>query len=157
MDSPLQLVYRPAALNEIIQLRHAVLCAGKPFAEAHFQGDDHSQTHHFGAFLPAGDGGAPEPSAAVGCVSYMMTKYEGQEAWQLRGMATRPDFAQRGVGRRLVAAAEQVLLQRHPVRLFWCKARVPAIGFYEKLGWRVVSDEFVIEGYGPHRLMMIRR
>ena len=28
--------------------------------------------------------------------------------------------------------------------------------FYEKLGWRVVSDEFVIEHYGPHRRMMTR-
>lgn len=146
--SSAQLVCRPAALDEIIQLRHAVLCAGKPFSEAQFHGDDHPLTHHFGAFSVE--------QATIGCVSYMMTPYEGEEAWQLRGMATRPDVAQRGVGRQLVAAAEKVLLQRHAVRLFWCKARVSAIGFYEKLGWQVVSDEFVIEGYGPHRKMMIR-
>ena len=153
--------FRQAALEEIITLRYAVLCTGRPWREAQFTGDDDAQTHHFGAFRAVASGAATNAAALiaavnVGCVSYMMTDYEGEPAWQLRGMATRPDLAGRGVGRGLVHAAQAALVSRSPVRLFWCKARTPAIPFYERLGWRVVSEEFVIEHYGPHRKMMLR-
>lgn len=160
------LVYRQAELEEIITLRYAVLCTGRPWREAQFVGDGDALTHHFGAFRAVAGAGLIGEAAAnvegarplvnVGCVSYMMTEYEGEPAWQLRGMATRPDLAGQGVGRALVRAAQEVLLSRSPVRLFWCKARTPAIPFYERLGWRVVSEEFVIEHYGPHRKMMLR-
>ncbi len=38
--------------------------------------------------------------------------------------------------------------------MWWCNARSTAIRFYEKNGWRIVSDEFIIEKYGPHRRMV---
>ena len=41
-------------------------------------------------------------------------------------------------------------------RLLWCNARVPAMGFYQKLAWQVVSDEFHIPTAGPH-VKMVRR
>jgi len=41
-------------------------------------------------------------------------------------------------------------------RLLWCNARVPAVGFYESLGWRVVSERFEIPTAGPH-VKMVRR
>ncbi len=148
----LPLIFRQAALEEIITLRYAVLCTGRPWREAQFNGDDDPLTHHFGAFRVIA-GAAP---VNVGCVSYMMTEHDGEPAWQLRGMATRPDLAGQGIGRQLVLAAQQVLLGPSPVRLVWCKARTPAIAFYERLGWRVVSEEFIIEHYGPHRKMTTR-
>ncbi len=160
------LIFRQAAIDEIITLRYAVLCTGRPWREAQFTGDDDPLTHHFGAFRAAVEGTVKTVGAAptitgaapvnVGCVSYMMTEHEGEPAWQLRGMATRPDLAGQGIGRQLVPAAQDMLLSRSPVRLFWCKARTPAIAFYENLGWRVVSEEFVIEHYGPHRRMVMR-
>ncbi len=150
-QAPSEILFRQADRDEILPLRYAVLCTGRPWAEAIFVGDDDEHTRHFGAFIAT-----PRGSAIVGCVSYMMTDYEGEPAWQLRGMATRPDMFRAGVGRKLVAAAQAELLNASPVRLFWCKARVPAIAFYEKLGWKVCSEEFVIENYGPHRKMMMR-
>jgi len=144
------ITYRQADLDEILALRYAVLCSGRPWAEACFIGDDDPRTHHFGAFIAT-----PRGQACIGCVSYMMTDHEGEPAWQLRGMATRPDVAQRGIGRGL-AAAQRVLCDASPVRLFWCKARRVAIPFYERLGWRIASDGFVIEHYGPHCKMTVR-
>ena len=146
-----ELIFREADVDEILPLRYAVLCTGRPWAEAMFVGDSAATTHHFGAFLPT-----PRGLANVGCVSYMLNELEGEPAWQLRGMATRPDFARQGVGANLVAAAQFALLGKSPVRLFWCKARVVAFPFYERLGWRFVSEMYVIEHYGPHRSMMKR-
>ena len=145
------ITFRQADVNEILPLRYAVLCGGRPWQEAMFTGDDDASTHHFGAFLTT-----PHGQGCIGCVSYMRAPFEDEPAWQLRGMAVRPDYAKSGIGRSLVAAAQHTLTSGSPIRLFWCKARIVAIPFYERLGWRVVSDEFVIEHYGPHRKMMTR-
>lgn len=150
-NPPDNLEIRRASLEEIIGLRHDVLCAGQPWSEAQFGGDHNATTRHFGAFVDEGDGGG---AVNVGCVSYMQAARDGREAWQLRGMATAPDWIGRGVGSQLVAVAHEQLLAEFPIRLFWCRARVPAIGFYEKLGWRVTSDEYVVGVYGPHRDMV---
>jgi predicted GNAT family N-acyltransferase len=40
--------------------------------------------------------------------------------------------------------------------LLWANARSAAIGFYERLGWRVVGEEFVAADSGlPHKPMLI--
>ena len=35
----------------------------------------------------------------------------------------------------------------------WCNARLPAVGFYRRGGFEVVSDEFDVPGIGPHVVM----
>ena len=37
----------------------------------------------------------------------------------------------------------------------WCDARVAAAGFYERMGFTVVTDEFDKPGIGPHVGMLI--
>ena len=37
----------------------------------------------------------------------------------------------------------------------WCDARVGAAGFYERMGFTVVTDEFEKTGIGPHIGMLI--
>jgi GNAT superfamily N-acetyltransferase len=71
-------------------------------------------------------------------------------------MATDDAFRGRGVGGAMLGFAENFLLSNRPVRLFWCNARTPAVRFYQKQGWKVVSEEFVIETAGPH-VKMIKR
>jgi len=146
-----EVIFREADRMEILPLRYAVLCTGRPWAEAMFVGDEDENTHHFGAFSQTSRG-----VANLGCVSYMLNTHENESAWQLRGMATRPDLFRTGVGKQLVLAAQAQLLAMHDYRLFWCRAREHAIAFYEKLGWRIVSDLYTVENYGPHRNMMIR-
>ena len=43
--------------------------------------------------------------------------------------------------------------QRDGARRFWCNARVAAVPFYARMGWRVVSDLFDVPTVGPHRVM----
>jgi predicted N-acetyltransferase YhbS len=74
--------------------------------------------------------------------------------WQLRGMATDPAVRGNGAGRALVVDG----LARIAARggdLVWCDARVSAAGFYERMGFAVVSAPFDKPGIGPHVGMLI--
>jgi hypothetical protein len=132
------LLYRRATPDEILGLRVAVLrpvAAGVPLA---FDGDGlpPPATWHFGAFTAGGEN--------VGCLTLLTSRWDGAAALQLRGMA-------------VAAAAADV--GKHPATaglVWWCNARAEAVAFYGRNGWGVVSEEFVIEGVGPHRRMVRR-
>jgi GNAT superfamily N-acetyltransferase len=139
-DTPLTL--RLAALDEIIDLRHANLRQGLPRDTALFEGDELPTSRHVAAAI---DG------RVVGCATVHLNQWQGQPAWQLRGMAVAPDLRGRGVGQALLAFLEASLRAGSPpVRQLWCNARTPAVGFYERQGWRVVSEVFEIPTAGPH-------
>ena len=136
---------RPASLEQIIALRHRELRPGLPRVAAEFEGDAEPRTRHFGAF----DG-----AEAVGCVSLMPSTWEGQAAYQLRGMATQADRVGRGVGTALLSFAVEAIARESTATWLWCNARVAAAGFYEKAGWRIVSDIFDVPTVGPHYRMV---
>ncbi len=138
------MIVRRATLDEVLALRHAELRPGLPLDTARFDGDDEPATVHVGAF----DG-----EDVVGCASFMRRPYEGADAWQLRGMATRADRRGQGVGAAVLAHGVDAV----PAILLWCNARVVAVPFYEGQGWRVVSDVFDIPTVGPHHVMTRRR
>ncbi|MGN6368146.1 MAG: GNAT family N-acetyltransferase, partial [Phycisphaerae bacterium] len=94
-------------------------------------------------------GGAGAGVAVVGFLRLHLSEGMGLAAYQLRGMATGESVRGRGVGRELLAAAEG-FVRGAGVGVMWCNARVPAVGFYEKGGWTVVSGEFEIPTAGPH-------
>ena len=142
--APAAVDHRPVTIDRIIALRHAELRTGLGFETARFEGDDAPTTFHFGAFC--GD-------ELVGCASMMLNTYEGRPAYQLRGMATRRDLVRRGVGRALLALAERTVREQTAVRQLWCNARSPAVEFYRKQGWTIVSDLFEIPTAGPHYRM----
>ncbi len=135
-------------VKRIMNLRHGVLRPGLPEETATFEGDTDESTYHFACYLQER---GTEPAC---CVSYMKVNYNGHEAYQLRGMATHEDFRGKKLGSTLMAFAEQEITERTDITVFWCKARVEAIPFYEKQGWACVSEEFEIEGVGPHRVML---
>jgi GNAT superfamily N-acetyltransferase len=131
----------PAKLQDIIDLRHVVLRQGLPREEAIFKGDDAPTTHHFAAFANGN---------CVGCATFHLNEWEGKPAYQLRGMATAPEFRSGGIGSALLDLAEQTLRSAGPIRQLWCNARTPALNFYKRQGWTAVSDEFFIPTAGPH-------
>jgi GNAT superfamily N-acetyltransferase len=155
--TPDSTIIRRARLEEILALRHAVLRPGRPLAAARFDGDDEAETRHYGAF---------EEAEAVCCASLMRRPLDGEPAWQLRGMATRPDRRRRGLGARLLARIEADAAGASPAppppngagvppRL-WCNARTEAVPFYRSQGWSVISDPFDIPDVGPHVRMVSR-
>jgi GNAT superfamily N-acetyltransferase len=87
----------------------------------------------------------------------MLNAWEGEPAWQLRGMATDASLQSLGVGKAVLDYLTELALARpRRVRLFWCNARVPALRFYTRQGWQVMSDQFEIPTAGPHRKLMKR-
>ena len=136
-----------ATIAEIIALRHAELRPGRPRAAACFDGDEAADTRHFAALEPGG--------AVVGCASFMRAPWHDLPAWQLRGMATRADLVRHGVGAALLGGACAQLIAWSGPRAFWCNARVTAVGFYQRQGWRVASDVFEVEDVGPHMRMVL--
>jgi GNAT superfamily N-acetyltransferase len=131
----------PAKLEEIIDLRHVVLREGLPRSEAIFKGDEAPTSLHFAAYAD---------EKCVGCATFHLNEYEGKPAYQLRGMATDPEFRSGGIGTTLLKLAEDTLRAAGPIRQLWCNARTPALHFYKKQGWKVVSEEFFIPTAGPH-------
>ncbi|MFY8222965.1 MAG: GNAT family N-acetyltransferase [Pirellulales bacterium] len=140
-----EIICRCVSVADILPLRHRILRPGLPLDAAKCDGDHDATTRHYAALL----GGQ-----VVVCLTLMVSEWEGRPAWQLRGMATDTDFQSRGLGRQLVQATVNEASRDEPQRIFWCNARTSAIGFYEKLGWRVVSEPFDLPVAGPHVKMV---
>lgn len=127
-------------------LRQAVLRPHQAVSDMAFDNDDAPDTFHLGAY----DG-----TLLIGIVSLYKKSHAqlSQEySWQLRGMAALPAYQGKGSGRLLVEAAVQEMKQRGG-RGVWCNARVSAVKFYEKLGFKIFGEPFVIAGIGPHVVM----
>ena len=138
---------RRVEVKEILALRHRVLRGGQPPETARFDGALAPPTRHYAAFR----GGEP-----ISCLSLVASAWAGRPAWQLRGMATEAPLQRRGIGRALLVAALADAARDAPGREAWCNARTSAIGFYERLGWTVVSEPFEIPTVGPHVKMVLR-
>ncbi len=134
-------LFREARLDEIIQLRHDVLIVHTDRDSPYFEGDEEETTMHFGAF---------EEKEIIACLTFLQRPWDHEPAWQLRGMATRPRWRGWGIGRELLIYAEETIRMRSDIIRLWCDARIPAVAFYEKQGWRVMSERFEIKGVGPH-------
>lgn len=142
------------SVDAILDLRHRVLRNGLPLETAHFSGDTDPTTWHFGAFI-VGEHDVARRSP-ICCASFMWAAFEGEDARQLRGMATLHEYRGQGVGKKLLECAENIIGTLRGPRLLWCNARLPAVPFYKKSGWRCVSETFEIPDAGPHRSMIKR-
>ena len=74
--------------------------------------------------------------------------------WQLRGMATDLRVRGLGAGRALVAEG-LTRIAAQGGDLVWCDARKAAVGFYERIGFTIVTDEYELTPVGLHRGMLV--
>ena len=89
---------------------------------------------HFGLF--AGDG------EMLACV--IAAPLSPTEA-KIRQMAVGTDHQRSGHGSEIIQSLENELARRGFFHL-WLHARLPAVGFYQKLGYRKVGEEFTEVG-----------
>ncbi len=139
---------RRANPDEVIDLRHQVLRTGRPRETATFPEDDAPGAVHVVA---------TDNDQIVGCATIIPGDFDGQRAWQLRGMAVAPRVQRHGVGGLMLNHLRRLAQESDgEVRLMWCNARSPAVRFYERNGWMLASEEFVIESAGPHFKMVLK-
>ena len=92
--------------------------------------------------------GAFEDDDMLGCC---MLVEENKETVKLRQMAVLNDLQGKGIGRALMNFAENIARDRG-YKTMRMNARKNSIGFYEKMGYKVTSDEFT-EVTIPHYVM----
>lgn len=92
--------------------------------------------------------GAFEDDEMLGCC---MLVEENPEIVRLRQMAVLNDLQGKGIGRALMSFAENLARDRG-YKILSMHARKNALGFYEKMGYKVASDEFT-EVTIPHYVM----
>jgi ribosomal protein S18 acetylase RimI-like enzyme len=131
---------------ETKDLRHLVLRQGKPKSSCDMQGDELESTKHIGAFLD---------SKCIGVLSLFLAKTErlpDSSQYQLRGMAVHPEHQGMNIGKKLILYSVKEL-QKMNTEVVWCNAREIAVGFYKKINFEVISNQFEIPDVGPHYLM----
>lgn len=134
--------------SDTYHIRHKVLAPKLGLDAIKFQNDDDEDlSFHLGAFI---DG------QLVSVASFFYEKhpkFPDLHQYQLRGMATLPEFERKGLSSELLKVAFPIIRQNF-CTLVWCNARKSAVGFYEKVGFlRTEDPEFEIPDIGPHYLM----
>lgn len=143
------MLVKEITVAECYPIRLAVLRPGKTLADCRFNHDEDSNTFHLGVFY--GDD--------LACIGSFYTQkhpaFSEQYQWQLRGMATLPEYRGKGLGRALLLEAFK-LLEEKGIEIFWCNARTSATDFYLKMGLTIQGREFILPKIGPH-VVMFRR
>lgn len=136
------------AAEDVLPLRSAELRDHKPLKDCVFDTDYVEGAFHLGYFVE---------DEIVGVASFFPQPYPGnpESGYQLRGMATANAFKGKGYGAKLIDFAQTQLCVT-PARYVWCNARTKAIGFYQKVGFELASEEFEIPGVGPHYKMILK-
>lgn len=127
-------------------IRHRVLRPEQPESNAIYPNDDLEGTFHLGAF---------ENDVLIGVASFYPEKSAiimAPNQYRIRGVAAERGMRLKGVGSALLATGETEIWNRG-TEIIWCNARIVAVGFYEKHGYRKVGKSFVIPGIGEHYLM----
>src|SRR5882762_3369642 len=136
-------------VEDLLPIRNEVLREGRlTLEECIFPTDKIAGAFHLGYYQ----------NDELACiVSFHPQNYKGFEgkAYQLRGMATIEKYRGKGIGNQLVNFA-MVYLRGQKINYVWCNARKKALGFYQHLGFEVISDEFEVHGIGPHRVLYLK-
>ncbi|MEO6149988.1 MAG: GNAT family N-acetyltransferase [Mucilaginibacter sp.] len=137
------------AVEDILDIRNEVLREGKLLPEeCIFPTDKTEGAFHLGFYA----------DDELACIASFHPQNYGEfhgTGYQLRGMATIAKHRGKGYGNQLVNFA-LVYLRGQKVNYMWCNARKVALQFYLNTGFEVISDEFEVEGIGPHYVMYVK-
>ena len=130
-------------------LRRRLLRQDLADADVSFPGDHMPGALHLGltdddGVLTAVASFSPRPSP----------HHPGARAVQLRGLAVEPGLQQAGLGRLLLGTAIE-RLRGQGFELLWANGRDTVLGFYRRLGWRVVGEGFLTDTGIPHHLVVL--
>lgn len=113
---------------------------GLPLSSCTFDRDEDNSTIHLGAFLE---------NRAIG----ILTLLTNTKNVQIRGMAVLEKFQGKGIGKQLIAHAENLVHGRN-ICTIWMNARRIAVPFYKRCGYRKQGDAFELPYGGTHFKMI---
>lgn len=132
---------------DTINIRKEMLRQDFPPEACHYPGDDDDLTFHLGGFMD---------NKLVSIASFYFQNHPDipeENQFQLRGMASLPEFQGKGLSSMLLKTAFPIIKQ-NMVNTLWCNARKTAVGFYEKVGFEKLGSEFEVDNIGTHVVMM---
>tara|TARA_B100000767_G_scaffold244816_1_gene243307 strand:+ start:1215 stop:1667 length:453 start_codon:yes stop_codon:yes gene_type:complete len=130
--------------SETYPIRHEVLRAGHPIESCKFDGDEQTETIHFGAF---------KNNKLVGVISCYLTNgnhFNSGRNYQIRGVAVASHLQQAGVGKALMLHAEKNL-KKINCNTIWLNARTNVNLFYTKLDYTEIGTTFEVPLIGSHQ------
>lgn len=108
--------------------------------------DDVEGTFHVGAFKD-------EELVSVGTFLIDFNKeFKHKKQYRLRAMASSTKVRGQNFGKKIIDFAIQKL-KNEKIDLLWCDAREVALGFYEKMGFKMIGNFYEVKNIGPHKLM----
>lgn len=130
--------------EETYEIRKEILRRNITLTEKNEDDFDES-TFHLGAFID---------TKLVSVATFMQNNHHYFDGFQyrLRGMATLDEYQGKGFGRKLISRAEEVLKEKN-MDVLWCNARVVALDFYKKSGFKIKGSKFDITLIGNHYVM----
>ena len=149
--TPPVVVVEPVEPVRTFELRQQVLRPHQRPDQLALAGDDDPDTGTYAALDP--DTGEVLGTANVRHEAPPADFDEGAGAapWRLRGMATREDLRNQGIGALVLDACVDHVAS-HGGGLLWCTARLGARRFYARAGFAEWGDEYDT-GFGPHVVM----
>ena len=132
--------------EETLPLRSTVLRKNQVLAECRFSTDDSG--FHLGYF---------KDGQLISVATFFEEDFAelGSGGYRLRGMATKPEFSNRGYAKALIKFAIDELKKRGAAYI-WCNARSSALGFYLKLNFIIRSETVNVPDNGAHYNMSLQ-
>ncbi len=137
---------KPINAEDTYEIRHRILRPNQPLEACMYETDLLGGEFHLGGYYRG---------KLISIASFHKAEHselEGEEQYQLRGMATLEGYREQKAGSTLIRHAEE-LLRKKGADLLWCNARTSVSGYYEKLGFSEQGEVYDIPPIGPHILM----
>lgn len=138
-----------ASVKEIRPLRLKILRPGCDESSVIYSCDKDNTCFHIAA---------KTKKKVVGIATFYKCQHKeikGVNSFRLRGMATDADSQKKGIGKKVLKYAFKELTKKK-ADILWCNARLIAIPFYKKIGFKIYGDIFEIKNIGPHYDMYIK-
>jgi predicted GNAT family N-acyltransferase len=140
------LTIEPIKASDTYHLRHTVLRPQQTLEDCKYEGDEDATTIHLGAFWEGN---------LISIGTFLQASHpelEGELPYQLRGMATDPNYRRQKAGSSLMTYAQD-LLRSKGSDLLWCNARYGVKDYYKHMGFEEIGEVFEIAPIGPHIVM----
>jgi GNAT superfamily N-acetyltransferase len=146
-----QITIKSISAESTLKIRQRILRPGQNLENCVFPGDEFSSSYHVGGFV---DGRLVSIASVLQQQEERFNLFESDAQFRLRGMATEEEYRGQGLGTAVVAHCLEKCWNLGG-NVFWCNARITAVGFYERMGFTTHDQEFDLPGVGIHRVMYV--